>query len=184
MDFNVVEFLKNETLNEMEKCKAFGDRLVEYCSKGHSVLSVFRILKGIELELRTCLKTAEEINVDKSTVERLLRIIGIELQIIKFRIRHPELTDESISGKFPIGKWTGNKIDLIELIYAISLVHSVGHGKVSIKDIKEGFEFIFGIDLGNIHDRLDDIASRKESRTRYLESLVDILNKFLDDMDA
>ena len=156
----------------------------EYCQLEKRVLSLFRILKDIEGELESCLKGIENVSVDKSTVERLLRVIGVELNIIGYKIRYPELTEDRMSGKFPIGEWTDNKADLIELIYAISLVNSVENGKVNIKSIKEAFEYIFGIDLGNIHDRLDDIASRKVPRARYLEKLVKSLNKFLDSMDA
>ena len=184
MILNVFELLNNATLNEQEKYVAFKARLEEHCNTEGRVLNLFRILKGVEMELSECLDGTIHTNPDKSTVERLLSVIRIELQIIKYRIRHPELTENHISGKFPIGEWTDNKADLIELIYAISLVRSIENGKVSIKAIKEGFEFIFGVDLGNIHDRLDDIASRKGTRTRYLEKLVACLNKFLDDSDA
>jgi hypothetical protein len=141
-------------------------------------------LKGIEWELEACLDGSLQVNADKPTVEKLLNIILIELQIIRYKIRHPELKEDQLSGKYPVGAWTDNKADLIELVYAISLVQSVEHGKASIKTIKEGFEYIFGIDLGNIHDRLDDIAGRKEPRARYLGKLVEYMNKFLDNMDA
>jgi len=184
MNFDIIKLLNDAALNEHEKYMAFRERLEEFCSTEIRVLNVFRLLKDIEAELKTCKKGIVQVNVDKATVDRLLYIIQIELQIIRYKIRHPELTEERKSGKFPIGEWTDNKADLIELIYAISLVHSVEHGKVSIKAIKEGFEFIFGIDLGNIHDRIEDIACRKGSRTRYLEKLVACLNKFLDNLDA
>ena len=184
MNFDVFELLQDEALNEQEKFLVFKKRLEEYCIIENKVLDLLRILKSVESELERCLDDRVQVNVDKSTVERILRIISIELQIVKLKIRHPDLREDHVSGKFPIGEWTGNKVDLIELVYAISLVRSVGHGKVSIKAIKEGFEYIFGIDLGNIHDRLEDIACRKESRTRYLEKLVDCLNKFLENMDA
>ena len=183
MNFNILELLNNEVLDEQEKYMAFRARIVEYCSRENKVLEIFRILKDIELELETCQKGIVQVNVDKATIERLLCIIRIELRIIKYKIRHPELIEDRTTDKFPIGEWTDNKIDLIELIYSISLVHSVEHGKVSIKSIKEGFEYIFGIDLGNIHDRLDEIVSRKGLRTSYLEKLINGMNKFLDKKD-
>ena len=184
MSFDIIELLNDVALSEHEKYMAFRERVEEYCSTEKRVLCVFKLLKDIELELKICKKGIVQVNVDKTTVDRLFRIVQIELKIIRYKIRHPELTEDRMSAKFPIGEWTGNKADLIELIYAISLINSVENGKVSIKAIKEGFEYIFGIDLGNIHDRLDDIASRKGSRTRYLEKLVECLNKFLDSLDA
>jgi hypothetical protein len=184
MNLNVNKILDDKALNEQEKCKAFRERIKEYCSKGYGVFSVLRMLKEIEDDLEKYQNSTTQVNVDKSTVERFLRIINTELKIIGYRIKHPELLKDSITEQFPIGEWTDNKADLIELIYAISQVHSVAHGKASVKEIKEGFEFMFGIDLGNIHDRLDDIASRKERRTRYLEKLVESLNIFLDNLAA
>jgi hypothetical protein len=183
MSFDVIKFLDDKALSEQEKCKAFRERLKEYCSKGYGIFSVFRMLKNIEDELEMCLNSTIHVNADKSTVERFLRIIRIELRINGYRMMRPELSEDSITAKFPIGEWTDNKADLIELVYALSAKHSVEHGNASVKSIKEGFEYIFGLDLGNIHDRLDDIASRKERRTRYLEKLLESLNKFLDDLD-
>ena len=182
MIIDVLELLKDKALNEQEKYFVFRKRLEEYCSFEKRVFNLFRILKDIEEDLKECQNDKEQVNVDKSTVERLLRIIRIELRIIKYKIEYPEMTEDC--KKFPIGEWTGNKADLIELVYAISLVKSVENGKVNVKTIKEAFEYIFGIDLGNISDRLDDIASRKVSRTRYLEKLVKTLNNFLDSMDS
>ena len=182
MIIDVIELLNDKTLNEHEKFMIFRKRLEEYCSFEKRVFSLFRILKDIETDLKRCLNGKEQASVDKSTIERLMRIIRVELRIIAYKIEYPGLTEDC--SKFPIGEWTGNKADLIELVYAISLVNSVENGRVNIKSIKEAFEYIFGIDLGNIHDRLDDIASRKAPRTRYLEKLVRSLNKHLDSMDA
>jgi len=184
MIFDVIEILDNDALCEQEKYKIFKERLDKHCSTEQGVFTLFRFLKNVETELKSCLKGMVQVNVDKLTVKKFLNAIRIELRIIKYKINHPELVEERMPGKYPIGEWTDNKADLIELVYAISLVHSVEHGKVSIKAIKEAFEYIFGIDLGNIHDRLDDIAGRREPRARYLGKLLNSLNKYLDNMDA
>jgi len=184
MIFDVIEILNNDALSEQEKCITFKERLEEHCSTEHGIFSLFRFLKTLETELKSCLNGAVQVNVDKLTVKKFLNVIHIELRIIRYKIKYPELAEERMQDKYPIGEWTDNKADLIELVYAISLVHSIEHGKVSIKAIKEAFEYIFGIDLGNIYDRLDDIAGRREPRARYLEKLLDNLNKYLDSIDA
>ena len=184
MIFDVIEILNNDALNEQEKYKTFKVCLEEYCSEEHGIFCLFRFLKTVETDLKECLKGTEQVHVDKLTVKKFLNVTHIELRIIRYKINHPELAEEQIPGKYPVGEWTDNKADLIELVYAISLVHSVEHGKVSIKAIKEAFEFMFGIDLGNIHDRLDDIAGRRKPRARYLAKLLDSLNIYLDSMDA
>jgi len=184
MNIDVIEILNNDALDEQEKYKTFKVSLEEYCSEEHGILNLFRFFKTVETDLKGCLKDTTQVNVDKLTVKKFLNATHIELRIIRYKIQHPELANERITGKFPVGEWTDNKADLIELVYAISLVHSVEHGKVSTKAIKEAFEYIFGVDLGNIHDRLNDIACRKGARARYLEKLLDGMNKYLDDVDA
>jgi hypothetical protein len=45
--------------------------------------------------------------------------------------------------------WTGNKTDLIELIYALDMEGSFNDGKVPLTQIAAYFERVFNIDLGN-----------------------------------
>lgn len=82
----------------------------------------------------------------------------------------------------PAGKWTGSKLDLIELIYAIQI--SVDHGKVSKLALQKAFEYIFQVKLGKIYDRFPEIIDRKKGdKPKYLEILIHNLNRIFDDLN-
>lgn len=68
-------------------------------------------------------------------------------------------------------KWTGKKVDLIELAYAIKATDTVNHGNATIKDIIRALENTFHIKLGNFYSVfLKDIRLRKDSST-YLDKM-------------
>lgn len=75
--------------------------------------------------------------------------------------------------------WTGPKIDLIELIYAL---HETGHlnfGKKSLKAVTNAFEVIFGIELDNVSRGMYDLRIR-EKPSKFLDELKKALLKRLD----
>ena len=75
--------------------------------------------------------------------------------------------------------WTGPKIDLIELVYAL---HEVGHlncGKKSLKATTNAFEVMFGIELDNVSRGMYDLRIR-EKPSKFLDELRKSLLKRLD----
>jgi hypothetical protein len=179
---DAVKLLKEIAQNENEKFKLFRNKLTEFCmNRKIGVLSVFRILKGLEAEIGECLSCHIRIDVDRVIILKVLKALRTEIDIIRCRMKHPGVFDADDS-MIPetVGKWTDDKIDLIELIYAIKM--SVDHGNVSIKALQEAFELIFQVKLGNIYDRLGEINDRKGDKARYLKGLVTNLNRILEDL--
>ncbi|MGJ1321521.1 RteC domain-containing protein [Sphingobacterium faecium] len=80
-------------------------------------------------------------------------------------------------------KWTTSKIDLIESIYALHAAGVFNNGKADLKDIAEYFQQIFDIDLGQYNRVFYDIRSRKNNKTKFVDSLKDALNKRIKDTD-
>ena len=77
--------------------------------------------------------------------------------------------------------WTGNKTDLIELIYALHSSGSVNSGTADIKEMASACEQMFNIDLGDYYRTFLEIRSRKINQTKYIDKLKDSLeNKMLD----
>jgi len=67
--------------------------------------------------------------------------------------------------------WTGAKIDLIELIYALDTAGCFNHGKVMLNQIVTYFECMFNVDLGsNVSRTFSDIRTRQEP-TSFLDRL-------------
>ncbi len=73
--------------------------------------------------------------------------------------------------------WTGNKIDLIEIIYALHHQKVINGGNIEIKELATNFGKVFNIDLeDNIYRSYVDIKNRKTLKTKFLNNLSDNLN--------
>ena len=179
---DIKKILQEIAENETEHFKAFRERFVSYCTRNEkAVFKLFRLLRSMEMELSGCLNGKIVVNVDREIIVKVLKTIRTELEIIKCKMRHPQLfIAEPEKSLPPVGTWTHDKIDLIELIYSIK--NCVDHGKVSIKELQRACEYIFQIKLGNIYDRLSEINERQGSKARFLESLIKNLNGILEEL--
>ena len=84
-------------------------------------------------------------------------------------IKHPSLKTNL--------NWTGNKIDLIEVIYALHHQKVINGGNIDIKDLAVHFGFVFNIDLEeNIYRSYVDIKNRKTVKTKFLHHLSENFN--------
>ena len=79
--------------------------------------------------------------------------------------------------------WTGSKTDLIELLYALHASSSINSGTADIKELASHFEHFYNIDLGNYYHTFIEIRSRKTSRTKFLDRLIEMLNNRMDSLD-
>jgi hypothetical protein len=67
--------------------------------------------------------------------------------------------------------WTTNKIDLIELIYALVAAGAFNNGNVSIRTLVDFCQQAFQIDLGSYYHRYTDITNRKKDFAPFLDRL-------------
>lgn len=80
--------------------------------------------------------------------------------------------------------WTGNKVDLIELIYALYASGTINRGAADIKEIARTFETLLEMDLGDYYHTYLEIRSRKIRRTKFIDRLKDALDQHMQDLDA
>ena len=79
-------------------------------------------------------------------------------------------------------KWSGHKIDLGEIIYALQYSDSVNNGNATIKDLAEAFEKVFNVELKkDIYHFRTEIQQRKIEQAKFLNHLIAILRRRLDD---
>ncbi|MDL2241620.1 RteC domain-containing protein [Bacteroidales bacterium OttesenSCG-928-L03] len=78
--------------------------------------------------------------------------------------------------------WTGNKVDLVELIYAWEAAGCFNHGHVNIKEIVIYIEVVFNIDLGDYYHTFRDLR-RRVNRTAFLDNLIKHLIERMDKAD-
>lgn len=79
--------------------------------------------------------------------------------------------------------WTQNKTALIELIYGLYFSNSLNNGQCKINEIKEVFEAVFNVDLGNVYRTFHEIKNREE-RISFIETLRITMENKLDEDDS
>lgn len=98
------------------------------------------------------------------------------------------LKEETIKEKLPSPivkkqKWTGSKVELVELIYALHSEGVFNNGFSGLKEVTTFFESMFNIDLGQFHRVFLEIRSRKSDRTKFLNTLKNNLIIRMEDAD-
>ncbi|WP_432221912.1 RteC domain-containing protein [Flavobacterium sp. TMP13] len=80
-------------------------------------------------------------------------------------------------------KWTGSKVELIEIIYALHTEGVFNNGKSSLKEVVSYFESAFDIDLGQFHRVFIEIRNRKMEKTKFINTLKNKLINRMDEAD-
>ena len=74
-------------------------------------------------------------------------------------------------------QWTGNAVELVELIYALYATGCINGGKASLKELAPVLYSFFGVESKDCYRFYTDIKRRKsDSRTYFLEKMQDKLN--------
>jgi hypothetical protein len=80
--------------------------------------------------------------------------------------------------------WTGSKVALVELIYALHSSGVIHHGSVALAEIATAVASTFGVELGQFHRTFLEIRARKSDRAKFLTFLKDSLLTRMDDADS
>lgn len=96
---------------------------------------------------------------------------------------HPSVGYSSTEQKEPSElKWTGDKINLVEVIYGLYFTGQLNNGNADISLIIRFMERHMHIDLSRAYRDFLDIRSRKKtSPTRYIEQMGESIQKRVDD---
>lgn len=81
-------------------------------------------------------------------------------------------------------QWTGSKVDLVELIYALQASGVVNNGEVNMAELSGALQHIFRIELGDIYRTFIEIRERKTAPTKFLDSLKRRLQQKMHAADA
>lgn len=81
-------------------------------------------------------------------------------------------------------KWTGNKVDLVELVYALHSSGIINYGQADLKEIAEAFETTFHTALGDYYRTFLEIRARKITPTKFLNQLKTNLQKRITEADG
>ena len=79
-------------------------------------------------------------------------------------------------------KWTGDKTNLVELIYGLFYTGQLNNGNATIADIIKWMEYNLKIDLSRSYKNFIDIKNRKrDSPTRFLDKMRDFILQRIDE---
>lgn len=112
------------------------------------------------------------------------KFIGFELLIEYLQNEIDKLSIKSSKPNVLISKltWTGHKVSLVELIYALYESKVINKGNIEIKEIAATFEKLFKIELGDYYRTFMEIKHRKQNNTKFLDfmtfNLVKRIEKF------
>jgi hypothetical protein len=92
-------------------------------------------------------------------------------------------SNEEISKSIPKLQWTSSKAALTELVYALYSSRVINNGDVDIKEIALTLQQLFKFDLKDVYKIYAEIKSRKNSRTKFLDTLSTRLISFMDESE-
>ncbi len=172
---------------KLKKLKFFFDNNINFYTSciGKNVLVDKYFVRGkhdIKLWLDTyyfqsdySFSTSHDYNVAKIIANDLIQVY------IEDQLYHKFQKDKSKAPKKL--KWTGSKVALIELVYALHYQGVFDNGNNDIRVVAQYFESTFDIDLGNFYQTYLELRNRKMNRTKFLNGLQETLIKKMDEMD-
>ena len=174
MDLEIIKTLNDHSLNEREKCDFIIGTVINQCISEENVLSCYRVLKRLDIELSGYQQGVIEICAKEETITMLRELLCLEIKITKLKIKNPSLLDGHKISRF---KWGDSVNDLVELICALLTKLDGGHANVSA--LAKTLGYIFQVRITNVATLIDKIVERKTKKIRYLDTLRDDFFTFI-----
>lgn len=179
--------------NELEKLKRYFDSNLDfyrYYRTGSNYLDVKYFTRGkfdIKLALDSfyfeadhSFSTSHDFKVAKIMAHDLIQVY-LEDKLLVIENKEPK---EKLNENPKIKQtWTGSKVALIELLYALHTEGVFNNGTSDLKDIAEYFENVFSIGLGQYHRAFLEIRMRKTDKTKFLNGMKEKLVRRMENID-
>lgn len=123
--------------------------------------------------------TSHDYKVAKILANDAVKVF-LESELVKLEESSNSKTSQT-KHKDPV--WTGSKVALIELIYALHAEGVFANGTADLKEVVAIFESAFAIDLGQFNRVFLEIRARKSEKTKFLNSLTERLIGRMDEAD-
>lgn len=125
-------------------------------------------------------------DITKATIlahEDLIKKLHLDIDSLLESNRFSDTTTQPIQ-KFNRLNWTGNKTDLIELIYALYSSGVINNSNTEIKTIATALQEVLNVDLGNYYHSFVEMRTRKINQTKFLDKLKESLINYIQTLDA
>jgi hypothetical protein len=173
---------------ELKKLKRFFDNNLDfykYYRSNNSFLDENFFVRGkhdIKLWLDTYYFQSDQ-TFSTSHDYKVAKIIANDLIQVYIEGQLYSKTQDSNSASTEKLNWTGSKVAMIELIYALHYQGVFDNGNSDIRIIAQYFESAFDVELGNFYQTYLELRTRKINRTKFLDELRDGLLKKMDEQD-
>lgn len=175
-------------MNQFKKLELFFTDNAEFCSyyrKGNTYLDTTYFLRNQDNE--KYIMDGFNFQIDKAfatshdyKVAQILAYQKVQSYLTE-KLKRP-LVSKSIT-QDKVLKWTGTKVGIVELIYALHTEGVFNHGAADIREIVQGFSKAFDVELGQFHRTFYEITNRKSERTKFISVLKENLIKRMDQVD-
>jgi hypothetical protein len=179
--------------NELEKLKRYFDSNLDfyrYYRTGSNYLDIKYFTRGkfdVKLALDSfyfeadhSFSTSHDFKVAKIMAHDLIQVY-LEDKLLLIENKEPREKSQ-VNHKLK-QNWTGSKVALIELLYALHTEGVFNNGTSDLKEIAEYFENVFSIDLGQYHRAFLEIRMRKTDKTKFLNGMKEKLIRRMENTD-
>lgn len=180
--------IKKYLNKELKKLKRYFDNHLDfykYYRTNNTSLDDKLFLRGNH-DIKLCLDTGyfqSDLTFSTSHDYNVAKIIANDLIQVYLE---DQLYNASQGNKLitpPTLNWTGSKVAMIELIYALYYQGVFDNGNADIRLIAKYFENSFNVDLGNFYQTYLELRTRKLNPTKFLDALRETLIKKMDEQD-
>ena len=181
--FRLLDTVQHDGLQALQEAyHHFVGEVVELC-RSHVRQAVFALSYAeTELAFHQAVAVEEGTDAVGLLVKKALAFIRkMQEHVVAVYHLHGEVATVDVAGAVdtkPLVKWTGNAVDLVEMIYGICVMGSVNDGEVKFKDLAQAMYQFFGIKAKDCYRFYTDIRRRKNhSRTYFLDRMQEKLNE-------
>lgn len=178
-------------INEAGDCNmetaytAFTTQVIELCNGDTDIKRTIIALAYIEIELQH--HPMRDLSEEKKEIANYISKALAFVRRMQKYFATPQVpplipihTSASPTTENPASplQWTGNAIDLVELIYGINEMGCINNGDMPLKQLAPLLYKIFGVEAKDCYRFYIDIKRRKnESRTYFLDRMQEKLNE-------
>ena len=176
------EFFNRINSNEYkELSSAYNDFVaivIEHCHSAAEVKHIAVALMYAEIELQFH-QVQDDGKMSVYIRKALAFVKKMQRHLSAIAIQVPPLNPSSNEkNNSPALQWTGNAIDLVEMIYGISEMGCINNGNIQLNELASMLYAFFGVNSKDCYRFYTDIKRRKnDSRTYFLDKMQVKLNE-------
>ena len=180
--FTDIEFFNNINSSEYKELPSayneFVARVIEHCYSATDMKHIAVALMYAEIELQ--FHQVQNDSQHSVYVRKALAFVKkMQRHISVISTQVPPLNPSTNEkNNTPALQWTGNAIDLVEMIYGISEMGCINNGNIQLNELAPVLYSFFGVNSKDCYRFYTDIKRRKnDSRTYFLDKMQMKLNE-------